>query len=103
MGLMNISGAAAASYFVGAFDKAVSRIQSMSNQASAYRLLAASCAMLGDTRRANHYRRKDRETNPQFDLQKWLAVVPIKEPWQKEMYRGRPDESRILRLQRRRN
>lgn len=79
--------AAGASYFVGAFDKAVSRIQSMSNQASAYRLLAASCAMLGDTRRAHHYRRQDREANPQFDLQKWLAVVPIKEPWQKEMYR----------------
>lgn len=79
--------AAGASYFVGAFDKAVARIQSMSNQASAYRLLAASWAMLGDPKRAHHYRRKDREANPQFDLQKWLAVVPIKEPWQKEMYR----------------
>lgn len=79
--------AAGASYFVGAFDKAVSRIQSMSNQASAHRLLAASCAMLGDTKRAQYYRRKDREANPQFDLQKWLAVVPIREAWQKEMYR----------------
>ncbi len=79
--------AAGASYFVGAFDKAISRIQSMSNQASAYRLLAASCAMLGDSKRAHHYRRKDRMANPQFDLQKWLAVVPIREPWQKEMYR----------------
>lgn len=79
--------AAGASYFVGAFDKAVSRIHSMSNQASAHRLLAASWAMLGDTKRAHHYRRKDREANPQFDLQKWLAVVPIKETWQKDMYR----------------
>ncbi len=79
--------AAGASYFVGSFDKAVSRIQNMSNQSSAYRLLAASCAMLGDTKRANHYRRKDREANPQFDLQKWLEVVPIREHWQKEMYR----------------
>jgi tetratricopeptide (TPR) repeat protein len=79
--------AAGASYFVGAFDKAISRIQSMSNQASAYRLLAASCAMLGDSKRAHHYRRKDRMANPQFDLQKWLAVVPIREQWQKEMYR----------------
>lgn len=79
--------AAGASYFVGAFDKAVSRIHSMSNQASAHRLLAASWAMLGDTKRAHHYRRKDREANPQFDLQKWLAVVPIRETWQKDMYR----------------
>ena len=79
--------AAGASYFVGAFDQAISRIQSMSNQASAYRLLAASCAMLGDSKRAHHYRRKDRMANPQFDLQKWLAVVPIREQWQKEMYR----------------
>ena len=79
--------AAGASYFVGAFDKAVSRIHNMSNQASAHRLLAASWAMLGDTKRAHHYRRKDREANPQFDLQKWLAVVPIKETWQKDMYR----------------
>jgi tetratricopeptide (TPR) repeat protein len=79
--------AAGASYFVGSFDNAVSRIQNMSNQSSAYRLLAASCAMLGDTKRAHHYRRKDKEANPQFDLQKWLSVVPIKEHWQKEMYR----------------
>jgi hypothetical protein len=43
--------------------------------------------MLGDTKRAHHYRRKDREANPQFDLQKWLAVVPIRETWQKDMYR----------------
>ncbi|WP_276119594.1 hypothetical protein [Pararhizobium qamdonense] len=79
--------AAGASYFVGAFDKAVSRIDSMSNQASAHRLLAASWAMLGDIKRAHHFRRQDREANPQFDLQKWLAVVPIKEAWQKDMYR----------------
>jgi len=79
--------AAGASYFAGAFDKAVSRIHSMSNPEPAHRLLAASLAMLGDTKRAQFYRRKDREANPQFDLQQWLAVVPIREAWQKDLYR----------------
>jgi tetratricopeptide (TPR) repeat protein len=79
--------AAGASYFVGKFQDAVDYINRMSQQSSADRLRAASFAMLGDITMARRYRRKDREANPHFDLDRWLAVLPIRESWQKELYR----------------
>jgi hypothetical protein len=44
-------------------------------------------AMLGDTKNARLYRRKVRAIYPDFDVDKWLSVVPFKEQWQKEQYR----------------
>ncbi len=79
--------AAGASFFVEEYQKSVDYVQRMANPASAYRLLAASLAMAGDKQRAQHYRRKDLQENPQFSLQQWLAVVPIRERWQKDLYR----------------
>jgi hypothetical protein len=43
--------------------------------------------MLGDTKNARLYRRKVRAIYPDFDVDKWLSVVPFKEQWQKEQYR----------------
>ncbi|KQS81244.1 hypothetical protein ASG25_07105 [Rhizobium sp. Leaf384] len=79
--------AAGASYFVGKYQEAIDYISRMTNQSSADRLRAAAFAMLGDLASARRYRRKDRETNPHFDLDRWLAVLPIRETWQKELYR----------------
>ena len=79
--------AAGASYFVGRYQDAIDYIGRMTNQSSADRLRAAAFAMLGDMASARRYRRKDRETNPHFDLDRWLAVLPIRETWQKELYR----------------
>ncbi|OQP85413.1 hypothetical protein BTR14_16105 [Rhizobium rhizosphaerae] len=79
--------AAGASFFVGRYQDAVDYIARMAEQASADRLRAASFAMLGDLKMARRYRRKDRQANPHFDLEKWLAVVPIREQWQKDLYR----------------
>jgi hypothetical protein len=59
----------------------------MDDRAPADRLSAACWAMLGDTKNARIYMRKVRETNPDFDVDKWLSVVPFKEQWQKEQYR----------------
>ncbi|TCA91394.1 hypothetical protein E0H65_23905 [Rhizobium leguminosarum bv. viciae] len=42
---------------------------------------------LGDTKNARLYRRKVRAIYPDFDVDKWLSVVPFKEQWQKEQYR----------------
>lgn len=59
----------------------------MSNQSSVHRLLAASLAMAGNSRKARFHRKKALELNPQFDVEKWLAVVPLKDPVHKELYR----------------
>ncbi|MCD7110017.1 hypothetical protein LRX75_13320 [Rhizobium sp. DKSPLA3] len=79
--------AAGASYFVGHYQDAIDYIGRMSHPSSADRLRAAAFAMLGDIPMARRYRRKDREANPHFDLDRWLSVLPIREIWQKELYR----------------
>ncbi|MGK6317456.1 tetratricopeptide repeat protein [Neorhizobium sp. DT-125] len=79
--------AAGASYFLGEFHEAIGYIDQMGDSSSARRLLAASYAMAGDTAKARAHRRKAQALNPQFDLDKWLSVLPVKEQWQKDLYR----------------
>lgn len=79
--------AAGASYCLEEYDQALSYIDRMADSGLANRLAAASWAMLGNQRRAKTFVRKARETNPDFDVDTWLAVVPLKEQWQKDHYR----------------
>lgn len=79
--------AAGASYFLEQFDGAITYVDAMKDKAPAYRIAAASCAMLGDRRKAQFYRQRAEVLNPVFDVEKWLSVVPFKESWQKELYR----------------
>lgn len=79
--------AAGASFLSGAFQDAVDYTDKMSDQSSVHRLLAASWAMIGNSRKARIHRKKALELNPQFDVEKWLAVVPIKDPAHRELYR----------------
>lgn len=51
------------------------------------RLSAACWAMLGDIRKARSFVRKARQSNPDFDVDKWLSVIAMKEQWQKDLYR----------------
>jgi len=53
----------------------------------ASRLAAASWAMLGNLAKAKTYRLRTLRDNPNFDLDAWLAMVPLKEKWQTERYR----------------
>ncbi len=78
---------AGASYCLGEYDQALSYIDRMADSGLANRLSAASWAMLGNQRRAKSFVRKARETNPDFDVDTWLAAVPLKEQWQKDHYR----------------
>jgi len=78
---------AGASYCLGEYEQALSYIDRMTDSALANRLSAASWAMLGNQRRAKSFVRKTRETNPDFDVDTWLAAVPLKEQWQKDHYR----------------
>lgn len=79
--------AAGASYCLGQFETALSYIAMMHDGALADRLSAACWAMLGDAKKARSFVRKARESNPDFDVDKWLSVIAMKEQWQKDMYR----------------
>jgi DNA-binding SARP family transcriptional activator/tetratricopeptide (TPR) repeat protein len=78
---------AGASYCLEEYDQALSYINRMADPGLANRLSAASWAMLGNLKRARSFVRKARETHPDFDVDAWLAVVPLKEQWQKDHYR----------------
>ncbi|OCI95584.1 hypothetical protein A6U86_15570 [Rhizobium sp. AC27/96] len=79
--------AAGASYALGQFSETVEYIGKMADSSLADRLSAASWAMLGNSEKARFFVRRTRETNPDFDVDRWLAIVPVKEQWHKDMYR----------------
>ncbi|RVH78432.1 adenylate cyclase, partial [Sinorhizobium meliloti] len=79
--------AAGASYFLENYQDAIGYVQRMKDKSPGDRLLAASWAMLGDQKKARAYRMRALKSNPTFDVDKWLAVVPMKEQWQKDLYR----------------
>ncbi|MBY5352791.1 peptide antibiotic resistance protein [Rhizobium leguminosarum] len=79
--------AAGASFFLEQYEEAIAYVEAMKDKAPAHRIAAASCAMIGDRKRALFHRQRAASINPAFDVEKWLAIVPFKEHWQKELYR----------------
>lgn len=79
--------AAGANYALGRFDVTLEYIDRMIDGSLADRLSAASWAMLGNKERARFFVRRVREANPDFDVDKWLSVVPSKEQWHRDLYR----------------
>ncbi|MBY5411326.1 peptide antibiotic resistance protein [Rhizobium leguminosarum] len=79
--------AAGASFFLEQYEEAIVYVEAMKDKAPAHRIAAASCAMIGDRKRALFHRQRAESINPVFDVEKWLAIVPFKEQWQKELYR----------------
>jgi TolB-like protein/DNA-binding SARP family transcriptional activator len=79
--------AAGASYSLGNFEGALGYIDKMVDGDLADRLSAASWAMLGNEKKSRFFVRRALEANPQFDIDKWLAIIPFKEQWQKDIYR----------------
>ncbi|MBB3561337.1 DNA-binding SARP family transcriptional activator [Rhizobium sp. BK512] len=78
---------AGANFALFRYKEALDAIGRMDDRTPADRLAAACWAMLGDMKNARLYMRKARETNPDFDVDRWLSLVPFKEAWQKEQYR----------------
>ncbi|MGY5776250.1 hypothetical protein [Rhizobium sp. LEGMi135b] len=79
--------AAGASYFIGEYTETLAYLDKMRDAGPASRLAAASWAMLGDIAKAKMYRQRTLRDNPNFELETWLAMIPIKEKWQIEHYR----------------
>ncbi|NOV17674.1 hypothetical protein E5S70_16555 [Ensifer adhaerens] len=79
--------AAGANYALSEFETSLDYIGRMADPSLADRLSAANWAMLGHKDRARVFVRRVREANPNFDLDTWLAAVPSKEQWHKDLYR----------------
>lgn len=79
--------AAGASYALEQYDATLDYIDQMADPSLADRLSAASWAMLGEGDRAAFHVRRVREANPDFDVDRWLAAVPTKEKWHRDLYR----------------
>ncbi|MCA1405295.1 hypothetical protein I6F26_13030 [Ensifer sp. IC3342] len=79
--------AAGASYALSHFEASLDYISQMEDPSLADRLSAANWAMLNHMDKARFFVRRVREANPAFDVDKWLAAVPTKERWHKELYR----------------
>lgn len=84
---MYLWSAAGACYFLRRYDEAVAYIARMKTPAPAARLAAAAWGMLGNLEQAAIERERVMKANPHFDLEVWLAHVPVKEQWQKDLYR----------------
>ena len=79
--------AAGAAYSIGEYQEALDYIARMKEKAPADRLAAASWAMLNNPQKARQFVRKTLANNPDFELDKWLLMVPFREEWQKNHYR----------------
>ncbi|MGF6174807.1 hypothetical protein [Ensifer sp. 4252] len=79
--------AAGANYALSEFETSLDYIGRMADPSLADRLSAANWAMLGHKDKARVFVRRVREANPNFDLDTWLAAVPSKEQWHKDLYR----------------
>ncbi|HEV7322844.1 MAG TPA: SARP family transcriptional regulator [Ensifer sp.] len=78
--------AAGASYSLGQYEQAIAYIERMRDPTPADRLSAASWGMLGNRKKARQYVRKTFDVHPDFDLDKWIAIVPFREEWQRIHY-----------------
>lgn len=79
--------AAGANYSLQRYETAIDNLTHVADQTNVLRVNAACWAMLGDKRKARAYMRRTMENFPDFEIDKWLALIPIRDPAQLEHYR----------------
>jgi DNA-binding SARP family transcriptional activator len=79
--------AAGANYCLERYEEALACLGRMADQSHISRVAAACWGMLGDRKKAHQYKRKTMATHPDFDIETWLSIMPIREQWQREQYR----------------
>jgi DNA-binding SARP family transcriptional activator/TolB-like protein len=79
--------AAGANYCLERFEEALACLARMDDQSHISRVAAACWGMLGDRKKAHAYKRKTLATHPNFDVETWLSIMPVREQWQKDQYR----------------
>jgi DNA-binding SARP family transcriptional activator/tetratricopeptide (TPR) repeat protein len=75
-----------ANFYLEHYAEAINSVSRMRDQSPAYRLLAASWAMLGDRELASEYVRKTKEIHPEFRVSDWLSILPIRDKNYKKRY-----------------
>ena len=71
---------------LGRYDDAISTLNQMRDQSDAYRLLAASHALLGQMEKARHFAAQVLVLQPEFTLERWREVPPDRNPEPRERY-----------------
>jgi tetratricopeptide (TPR) repeat protein len=79
--------AAGANYCLERYEAALACLSRMEDQSHISRVAAACWGMLGDRKKAHAYKRRTMATHPDFEIDKWLSIMPIREQWQKDQYR----------------
>ncbi|CAN7686056.1 BTAD domain-containing putative transcriptional regulator [Rhizobium sp. LjRoot254] len=78
---------AGANYSLHRYEAAIDDLTHVADQTNVLRFNAACWAMLGDMRKARAYMRRTMENFPDFETDKWLALIPIRDPAQQAHYR----------------
>jgi TolB-like protein len=78
--------AAGAAYALGKYEESLAYIGRMKDKQPVHRVSAACWAMLGDLKKARLFVRRTYESNPNFDLESWITIIPFKEEWQRRHY-----------------
>lgn len=73
-------------YQLEQYEAAVASLSRMTDGSPAYRLMAACWAMLGDTSKAHEFARKAIRIYPEFTVEKWLSMIPIRDAGLKRHY-----------------
>jgi tetratricopeptide (TPR) repeat protein len=72
--------AGGANFHLQRYRDAIDAMSHMHDSSPAFRLLAASWAMLGEGQKAAEYVRKATEIHPDFSVNGWLSILPIRDP-----------------------
>ena len=78
---------AGANYSLLRYETAIDNLSHVADETNVLRFSAACWAMLGDTRKARAYMRRTMEIFPDFEIDRWLALIPMRDPAQREHYR----------------
>lgn len=71
--------AGGANFHLQRYSEAIESMSHMRDQSPAYRLIAASSAMLGQNEKAAEYVRKATDIHPDFNVDGWLSILPIRD------------------------
>jgi tetratricopeptide (TPR) repeat protein len=66
-------------YQLEQYEAAIDALSRMGDCSPAYKLIAASWAMLGEASKARDYTRKVLQIYPEFTVGKWLSMIPIRD------------------------
>jgi DNA-binding SARP family transcriptional activator/TolB-like protein len=79
--------AAGANFSLHRYEAAIDNLTHVADQTNVLRFNAACWAMMGNMRKARAYMRRTLENFPDFEADRWLSLIPIRDPAQKEHYR----------------